>query len=144
MSCNCQGEAVPKEVFIGTMQQLADKLMPKRGLPEGVPGEDFKKLFETVCNFMKEHDLTVSEASNVLWHLAGTESERVIMTFPLGHLGKYPGCRCRWRSLDENGECWARCDRRVESCEVCYSGGKKGTGRAPAGSKEHKKRRKGC
>lgn len=44
---------------------------------------------------------------------------------PIGFLGKYPGCRCRFRKMDKNDECIVRCVKRVESCEVCAWGGNK-------------------
>jgi len=34
-------------------------------------------------------------------------------------------CRCRFRELDAGGECWAKCDKRVNSCEECGFGGRK-------------------
>lgn len=61
------------------------------------------------------------------------------MALPLGFLGKFPGCRCEFRELDQNEECWARCDRRVESCEECHCGGNKKVERKPVKTK--KKRR---
>jgi len=63
------------------------------------------------------------------------------MEYPLGNLGKYPGCRCGFRALDENGECWVRCGRRVDNCEECFFGGNKETERKPARPRGRKKQK---
>lgn len=68
-----QSEMVEKGDFKGAMQKTTNrlsKLMPK--LPENIPAEDFEKLFDTVCKFLKKYDLTVSEAEQVIWHLKNT------------------------------------------------------------------------
>jgi hypothetical protein len=33
-------------------------------------------------------------------------------------------CRCVFRRVDETGECWARCPKRVTSCAECGLGGR--------------------